>query len=63
MMETFLSSRHYLARCCFLLKLWTEGVRHSLSKSVSADECKRSEVCQLATIPKHKGVRLSMKGV
>lgn len=37
MMETFLSSRHYLGRCCFLLKSWTERVRHSLSKSVSAD--------------------------
>lgn len=46
MMETFLSSRHYLGRCCFLLKLWTERVLQSLSKSVSADECKTSEVCK-----------------
>lgn len=46
MMETFLSSRHCLARSCFLLKLWIERVRHSLSKSVSADECKTSEVCK-----------------
>lgn len=46
MMETFLSSRHYLGRCCFLLRLWTERVLQSLSKSVSADECKTSEVCK-----------------
>lgn len=63
MVETFLSSRHCLARCCFLLKLWTERVLQSLSKSVSADECKTSEVCQLATISKQKGVRRAMKGV
>lgn len=46
MMETFLSSRHYLGRCCSLLKLWIERVRHSLSKSVRANECKTSEVCK-----------------
>lgn len=63
MMETFLSSRHYLGRSGFPLKLWTERVLQSLSKSVSADECKTSEVCQLATIPKQKGVRRSMKGL